>query len=183
MTVSVLAGRSWLRPARAAVDSWNAGAGPNVFLGDPIADCERPPLGVISVCYAARHEQAHIHAPVDQDGHLNRSWIHLPPSDRRLGASLKHGTMCQEIGHALGLDHAAHGASCMYSASYASPDRHDYAELARIYAHRPGYRHWHRARWHTHVRRHCHLGALGFCVSSHDHHARHWHKAGWHRHT
>lgn len=78
------------------------------------------------------------------DGHIakavakvNDSYFNLT---RYNNANAKRHVLCQEIGHALGLDHQAN-VSCMNDidglsdAAYVSPNAHDYEQLATIYAH------------------------------------------------
>ncbi len=58
-------------------------------------------------------------------------------------SNAKRHVLCQEVGHALGLDHQT-AASCMddrnglRDAAYVDPNEHDYAELSNIYGHSDG---------------------------------------------
>jgi hypothetical protein len=72
---------------------------------------------------------------------LNDTYFDADPS---LGDPVaRRHVMCQEVGHALALDHQL-GASCMNTSNlghpdYDSPDAHDYEQLGTIYGHGDGY--------------------------------------------
>lgn len=59
-------------------------------------------------------------------------------------ANAKRHVLCQEVGHAFGLDHQYSEPSCMddigglFDPAYVSPASHDYAQLDAIYAHLDG---------------------------------------------
>src|SRR3990172_4209485 len=67
------------------------------------------------------------------DTYFNTSTYNSPVAKRHV--------LCQEIGHTFGLGHIKNQASCMndlfglFSTAYQSPNKHDYDQLASIYAH------------------------------------------------
>ena len=126
--------------------SW---AGSGAVVANPVAGggCEAATAGRIEVCngaYGATGWLGLTRIWVFADGHiaqavveLNDSYFDVPAyADDRL---IQH-VLCQEVGHALGLDHQPAGAaSCMASPWDAGPqphpDGHDYAQLTASYAH------------------------------------------------
>lgn len=69
---------------------------------------------------------------------VNDTWF---DTDLYNDPSAKRHVLCQEIGHAFGLDHQYTEPSCMddidglFDPAYVSPGAHDYAQLDSIYAH------------------------------------------------
>ena len=69
------------------------------------------------------------------DSYFNTSTYNKPNAKRHV--------LCQEVGHTLGLDHqrSTTSQSCMddqnglFESAFASPNQHDYDQLATIYAH------------------------------------------------
>jgi len=83
-------------------------------------------------------------ADIDGNRHIYRALVLMndyyfdqPRYDR---TDAKRHTMCQEVGHSLGLDHR-YSKTCMndreiFGAAYDSPSSADYKELADLYRHR-----------------------------------------------
>ena len=172
----------WLRDAAQwAAYIWYVNDWPAVYVARKTHPCDDPPLGVVTVCYANGHDRTHIHVTVGRDGHAIKGVIHIAPGDADAGQVRMRGILCHEIGHALGFGHRYDGDGCMRSANFQYPDERDYAELAAMYDHRPGFDHWHKGRWHIHKENHCHPSLVVFC-RNHVHKERHWHEGRWHRH-
>lgn len=182
LKVKVIAGSQWTDAVDVAAGYWNYGDGPAMSVVEGSRGCNDPKIGVVTVCFAGGHSSAHIHLPVRRDGHLNRAWIHLGSEEVGSGSARRIGIMCQELGHALGLDHQGGGSSCMASAYNTAPDNHDYATLAELYDHPFGFRHRHKGKRHIHKSKHCHY-ALIVCWDWHTHRKVHRHKGKWHWHS
>jgi hypothetical protein len=110
----------------------------------------RPAGGVVEVCNGRYGDTGWLGVATIwvSRGHIARGSVRMNdfyfarfPYDARY---VRQHVLCQEVGHTLGLDHVRETDSqtCMddvnglFDPAFTSPNRHDYAELARIYAHR-----------------------------------------------
>jgi hypothetical protein len=134
---------------------WNRSSVVKHVIVDPGA-CELPagPPAVadatIDVCNGAYGENGWLGLAqiwVDASGHIltgsvqvNDTYFSRAPYD---DANARRHVLCQETGHTFGLDHqhSPKAASCMNdswgltSASFVSPNQHDYDQLAAVYCH------------------------------------------------
>ena len=111
----------------------------------------RPPSGRVEVCNATYGYTTWIGMAtiwLTQGSHITQGSVKLNDTYFALAQynspQERHHTMCQEIGHVLGLDHTSEDGSdqntCMdYSdepvSNNIAPNAHDYQQLAAIYAH------------------------------------------------
>lgn len=150
----------WSSFLSAASVDWNASVIKNeIVAGSSNANCD-PTLGGVEVCNAAYGDNgwlgiAQVWAYRGKDAHiaqavvkLNDTYFALPQYN---SSGWRQFVMCQEVGHAFGLDHQdeAFGNSnlgtCMdYTddplrddgqGNNLQPNQHDYDQLASIYAH------------------------------------------------
>lgn len=140
---------AWDAPLTGALTDWSA-AGEIILdtLAGPLSPRARkrcaPSIGYVHVCNATYGRTnwlgvAIIWVYLKDTSHIkkarvlvNDTYMESAPSD------VKRSLTCQELGHALGLDHQ-YADSCMnddpYAPGFLSPDEHDYDDLTSIYTH------------------------------------------------
>jgi hypothetical protein len=147
---------AWDSPLRGAASDWSADTAGNPLNASVVAGSTTPKkcqatIGRVEVCNAAYGQRRWLGVAtisVSSGGHITQGTAKM--NDTYFNTAYyntptwRASVMCQEVGHTFGLDHqdesGADFHTCMdYAdnpdADNTHPNRHDYEELASIYAH------------------------------------------------
>lgn len=136
----------WDSYLKRAAGEWSKSKQVNLKVGRSGGNCtmERGRVEVCNGDWSRENWLGLTIADIDGERHIYRALVLMndhyfdqPPYDR---TDAKRHTMCQEVGHSLGLDHR-YSKTCMndreiFGRAYDSPSKTDYRELEQLYGRR-----------------------------------------------